>query len=184
VGSIYALIALGFNTVFNATEAINYAQGEFVMLGGMTAVAFTRAGLPLVLGAHRDGARPIVRERMAAAHALFPVLRERARQVPSTLSGGEQQMLAIGRALMAGARLLRLDELSLGPAPVVVRELYRTIMALHRRGMTILLMVEQNARPPLHASDGAYVLSTGSVVLEGRAQDLLEDEAVRKAYLG
>ncbi len=138
----------------------------------------------LVLGAYRDGARvPIVRERMAAVHALFPVLRERARQVASALSGGEQQMLAIGRALMAGPRLLLVDELSLGLAPVVVHELYRTIMALHRRGMTIV-MVEQNARLALRASDRAYVLSTGSVVLEGQAQDLLEDEAIRKAYLG
>ena len=92
-------------------------------------------------------------------------------------------MLAIGRALMAGPRLLLLDELSLGLAPVVVHELYRTIMALHRQGMTIL-MVEQNARLALRASDRAYVLSTGSVVLEGRAHDLLEDEGVRKAYLG
>jgi branched-chain amino acid transport system ATP-binding protein len=138
----------------------------------------------LVLGAYRDAARAsIVRDRIAAVHVLFPVLRERARQLAATLSGGEQQMLAIGRALMAGPRLLLLDELSLGLAPVIVHDLYRTIMALHRRGMTIL-MVEQNARLALRASDRAYVLSTGSVVLEGRAQDLLEDEAVRKAYLG
>jgi len=138
----------------------------------------------LVLGAYRDGGRaPVVRERMGAVHALFPVLAERARQIASTLSGGEQQMLAIGRALMAGPRLLLLDELSLGLAPVVVHELYRKIMALHRQGITIL-MVEQNARLALSASDRAYVLNTGSVVLEGRAQDLLEDAAVRKAYLG
>jgi branched-chain amino acid transport system ATP-binding protein len=138
----------------------------------------------LVLGAYRDGRRAaVVRERLGAVHALFPVLEERARQIASTLSGGEQQMLAIGRALMAGPRLLLLDELSLGLAPVVVHELYRKIMALHRQGMTIL-MVEQNARLALSASDRAYVLNTGSVVLEGRAQDLLEDAAVRKAYLG
>jgi branched-chain amino acid transport system ATP-binding protein len=138
----------------------------------------------LVLGAYRDGARAsIVRGRMATVHALFPVLKSRARQVASTLSGGEQQMLAIGRALMAGPRLLLLDELSLGLAPVVVHDLYRTIVGLHRGGMTIL-MVEQNARLALRASDRAYVLSTSSVVLEGRAEELLEDEAVRKAYLG
>jgi branched-chain amino acid transport system ATP-binding protein len=138
----------------------------------------------LVLGAYRDGGRAaVVRERMSAVHALFPVLQARARQIASTLSGGEQQMLAIGRALMAGPRLLLLDELSLGLAPVVVHELYRKIMALHRQGMTIL-MVEQNARLALSASDRAYVLNTGVVVLEGRAQDLLEDPAVRKAYLG
>jgi branched-chain amino acid transport system ATP-binding protein len=138
----------------------------------------------LVLGAYRDGGRAaVVRERMDAVHALFPVLADRARQIASTLSGGEQQMLAIGRALMAGPRLLLLDELSLGLAPLIVHELYRKIMALHRQGMTIL-MVEQNARLALRASDRAYVLSTGSIVLEGRAQDLLEHEAVRKAYLG
>jgi branched-chain amino acid transport system ATP-binding protein len=92
-------------------------------------------------------------------------------------------MLAIGRALMAGPRLLLVDELSLGLAPVVVHELYRTLMALHRRGVTIA-MVEQNARLALRASDRAYVLAAGAVVLEGRAADLLENEAVRKAYLG
>ena len=92
-------------------------------------------------------------------------------------------MLAIGRALMAAPRLLLLDELSLGLAPVVLHDLYPTIMALHRSRVTIL-MVEQNAQLAIRASDRAYVLSTGSVVLEGPAQDLLEDEAVRKASVG
>jgi branched-chain amino acid transport system ATP-binding protein len=92
-------------------------------------------------------------------------------------------MLAIGRALMAGPKLLLVDELSLGLAPVVVHELYRKLIDLHRSGVTIVI-VEQNARLALHASDRAYVLSTGSVAVEGRARDLLQDAAVRRAYLG
>jgi branched-chain amino acid transport system ATP-binding protein len=138
----------------------------------------------LEMGAFLDRRRPaVVRERMASVYALFPVLQERARQFAETLSGGEQQMLAIGRALMAGPRLLLVDELSLGLAPVVVHELYRKIIALHRQGVTIA-MVEQNARLALRVSNRAYVLASGSVVLEGRAAELLENEAVRKAYLG
>jgi branched-chain amino acid transport system ATP-binding protein len=138
----------------------------------------------LEMGAFLDRRRPaVVRERKASVYSLFPVLQERARQFAETLSGGEQQMLAIGRALMAGPRLLLVDELSLGLAPVVVHELYRKIIALHRQGVTIA-MVEQNARLALRVSNRAYVLASGSVVLEGRAAELLENEAVRKAYLG
>jgi branched-chain amino acid transport system ATP-binding protein len=138
----------------------------------------------LLMGGFLDRGRPaVVRERLESIYALFPVLRQRVRQLAETLSGGEQQMLAIGRALMADPRLLLVDELSLGLAPVVVHELYRKLMELHRQGVTIA-MVEQNARLALRASDRAYVLSTGSVVLEGPAAALLENEAVRKAYLG
>jgi branched-chain amino acid transport system ATP-binding protein len=138
----------------------------------------------LTLGAYLAPRRStVVRERLRSVQGLFPKLAERANQLASTLSGGEQQMLAIARALMAGPRLLLVDELSLGLAPVIVHELYRKLMDLHRQGMTIV-MVEQNARLALRASDRAYVLSTGSIVLEGRAAELLENDAVRKAYLG
>ncbi len=138
----------------------------------------------LRLGAYLDrGRRDVVAERLAGVHRLFPVLRERAEQNAEALSGGEQQMLAIGRALMAGPRLLLVDELSLGLAPVVVHELYRTLMRLHRDGMTIVI-VEQNARLALRAADRAYVLSTGRVVAHGPAASLLDDVAVRRAYLG
>ena len=123
------------------------------------------------------------RERFEAVYGLFPVLHQRSAQLAETLSGGEQQMLAVGRALMGDPRLLLVDELSLGLAPIVVHELYRKLMALHREGMTIVI-VEQNARLALHASDRVYVLSTGNVVLEGRASELMENETVRKAYLG
>jgi branched-chain amino acid transport system ATP-binding protein len=122
-------------------------------------------------------------ERLETVYGLFPVLKQRSSQLAETLSGGEQQMLAVGRALMGNPRLLLVDELSLGLAPIVVHELYRKLMALHREGMTIVI-VEQNARLALQACDRAYVLSTGEVVIEGKAAELMENETVRKAYLG
>ena len=129
----------------------------------------------------RDAERS--RGQLETVYRLFPVLKERSAQLAETLSGGEQQMLAVGRALMGNPRLLLVDELSLGLAPIVVHELYRKLMELHRDGMTIVI-VEQNARLALHASDRVYVLSTGEVVLEGKASELMENETVRKAYLG
>lgn len=122
-------------------------------------------------------------DRKGFVYALFPVLERRARQLAETLSGGEQQMLAVGRALMGDPRLLLVDELSLGLAPIVVHELYRQLLKLHREGLT-MVVVEQNARLALSTSDRAYVLSTGSVVVHGRAADLMQDESVRRAYLG
>ncbi len=137
----------------------------------------------LHMGAYlvRDAERS--RGQLETVYRLFPVLKERSAQLAETLSGGEQQMLAVGRALMGNPRLLLVDELSLGLAPIVVHELYRKLMELHRDGMTIVI-VEQNARLALHASDRVYVLSTGEVVLEGKASELMENETVRKAYLG
>ena len=137
----------------------------------------------LHMGAYlvRDAERS--RGQLETVYRLFPVLKERSAQLAETLSGGEQQMLAVGRALMGNPRLLLVDELSLGLAPIVVHELYRKLMELHREGMTIVI-VEQNARLALHASDRVYVLSTGEVVLEGKASELMENETVRKAYLG
>ena len=115
--------------------------------------------------------------------ALFPVLRERREQPAGSLSGGEQQMLAIGRAMMAGPRLLMLDEPSLGLAPLIVREIFRIIPRLTAEG-TAVLLVEQNARMALQCAAQAYVLQTGQVVLSGRAADLLASPEVQRAYLG
>jgi branched-chain amino acid transport system ATP-binding protein len=114
---------------------------------------------------------------------LFPVLKERHKQLGGTLSGGEQQMLAIGRALMSNPKLLLLDEPSLGLAPIVTDKIFSTISEINREGVTVLL-VEQNARAALKLSDRGYVLENGSVTLQGRGEDLLNDELVRKAYLG
>ena len=114
---------------------------------------------------------------------LFPRLAERKHQLGGTLSGGEQQMLAIGRALMARPRLLMLDEPSLGLAPMLVKAIFETVQQINAQGVTILL-VEQNARAALKLADYGYVLETGGIALEGTASDLLRDERVRKAYLG
>ena len=113
----------------------------------------------------------------------FPRLKERQRQIAGTLSGGEQQMLAMGRALMSHPKLLMLDEPSMGLAPILVEQIFEIIQALHKAGSTILL-VEQNAQAALSVADRAYVLETGKVVTTGSGQALLEDPAIKKAYLG
>ena len=122
-------------------------------------------------------------EDLEMVFTRFPRLKERRKQVAGTLSGGEQQMLAIGRALMSRPRMLLLDEPSMGLSPILVQEIFSCITEVNRGGTTILL-VEQNAKMALTVSDRAYVLETGSVVLEGRAADLLDNEQVRHAYLG
>lgn len=122
-------------------------------------------------------------ESLALVYELFPVLKERHAQVAATLSGGEQQMLAVGRALMAGPRLLLLDEPSLGLAPKVTREIFGALDQLKAQGMTILL-VEQDARLALNHADRGYVMRTGSIVLSGSAAELLSDDDVRLIYLG
>ncbi|MBI4012301.1 MAG: ABC transporter ATP-binding protein [Candidatus Rokubacteria bacterium] len=136
----------------------------------------------LELGAYirSDGA---IREDLERVFALFPRLRERRTQVAGTLSGGEQQMLAIGRALMARPRLLLLDEPSMGLAPVLVEQIFATIEDINRQGTPILL-VEQNAAMALTIAHRGYVLETGSVVLEGPARALAENAEIRRAYLG
>ena len=114
---------------------------------------------------------------------LFPRLKERQRQVAGTLSGGEQQMLAMGRAMMSKPKLLMLDEPSMGLAPLLVEQIFDIILSLNKAGTTILL-VEQNAQMALSIADRAYVLETGNIFKEGSADMLMHDDAVRKAYLG
>jgi branched-chain amino acid transport system ATP-binding protein len=116
-------------------------------------------------------------------YTLFPVLHERKKQAGGTLSGGEQQMLAIGRALMSDPVLLLLDEPSLGLAPIMVSKIFRTVKEINREGVTVLL-VEQNARAALKLSDRGYVLENGRITLEGKGEDLMHNDRIRKAYLG
>ena len=124
-----------------------------------------------------------VDDSLANVYERFPRLTERRRQVAGTLSGGEQQMLAMGRALMSRPKLLMLDEPSMGLAPILVQQIFNIILELHEHGTTILL-VEQNARMALSIATRGYVLETGNIVLQGTGQELLESPAVKKAYLG
>lgn len=137
----------------------------------------------LLLGAHvrRGGS---VRDDIARVYDIFPRLGERRRQAAGSLSGGEQQMLAIARALMLRPRLMLLDEPSLGLAPRVVADLFRTLVELREEGRTTMLLVEQNASLALDVADHVYVLETGRVVVSGGAETVRSDESVRRAYLG
>jgi branched-chain amino acid transport system ATP-binding protein len=137
----------------------------------------------LEMGAFQRHDRSEIKEDMDRVFTLFPRLAERRSQRAGTMSGGEQQMLAIGRALMARPKLLMLDEPSMGLAPIFVERVFETIVEINNQGTTILL-VEQNALVALEVADRGYVLQTGTVALSGTAQSLREDEGVRKTYLG
>jgi branched-chain amino acid transport system ATP-binding protein len=137
----------------------------------------------LELGAYGKAARRHLSGSLERVYELFPVVKERSRQVAGSMSGGEQQMVAIARALMTRPRLLMLDEPSLGLAPVVVSQVFDTIRRLHAEGLTILL-VEQNLKKALETADRGYVVETGSISIEGAAADLLADPTIRSAYLG
>ena len=127
--------------------------------------------------------RSEISDSIADVYSRFPRLKERRKQIAGTLSGGEQQMLAMGRALMSKPQLLMLDEPSMGLSPILVDQIFDIIKELHRAGTTILL-VEQNAQMALSIADRAYVLESGKIVLSGSGEELLESEQVKKAYLG
>jgi branched-chain amino acid transport system ATP-binding protein len=138
----------------------------------------------LLMGAFLRRDRRAVRDDLERIYERFPRLRERRWQQASTLSGGEQQMVALGRALMSRPKLLLLDEPSLGLAPQVVREIARAILTINRDDGVSIVLVEQNSRMALKLSRRAYVLETGRVALEGRSSDLMEDDSVKRLYLG
>lgn len=174
---------------FNGRELIGLPPYRVVALGVLQ-VAEARQLFPemsvaenLDLGAYLPQARRQRRETLAWVEELFPILAERRKQIAGTLSGGEQQMVAIGRALMGRPKLLMLDEPSLGLAPLVVAAMFATIKRIHSEGISVLL-VEQNVHQALGIADRAYVIKTGRVVRAGRPQELLADPHVRAAYLG
>ena len=137
----------------------------------------------LLLGAYTRKDKAEIAERLASVYKRFPRLEERKGQRAGTLSGGEQQMLAMGRALMSRPRIILMDEPSMGLSPIFVNEIFDIIREVSESGTTVLL-VEQNAKKALSIADRAYVLETGSITMDGKAEDLLNDEAVQKAYLG
>lgn len=137
----------------------------------------------LELGAFLRKDKEEIQKDMEAVFERFPILKERKDQDAQTLSGGEQQMLAMGRALMSRPKLLLLDEPSMGLAPIFIREIFKIIQEIQKAGTTVLL-IEQNAKMALSISNRAYVLETGSVVLSGTGQELLESDEIQKAYLG
>ncbi|HOP75640.1 MAG TPA: ABC transporter ATP-binding protein [Bacillota bacterium] len=137
----------------------------------------------LKIGAYCRKDQKGIKEDLDWVYSLFPILKERAWQLSGTLSGGEQQMLAVGRALMARPRLLMMDEPSLGLAPLIVKDIFRIIQEIHKQGVTILL-IEQNANAALHIADVGYVMETGRITLKGNGKELLANEEVKAAYLG
>jgi branched-chain amino acid transport system ATP-binding protein len=137
----------------------------------------------LELGAFGKGVRPRLRQNLEKVESLFPRLAERSGQLAGSLSGGEQQMCAIGRALMSEPRLLMLDEPSLGLAPIMVDQVFRTVERLHREGMTIVL-VEQNLKKALELAHRGYVIETGRLTISGSSAELSSNDAIRAAYLG
>lgn len=210
-GEIVCLIGAngaGKTTILNTISGlIRRAQGEISFqngrINGLSPEKVVGAGISQVpegrqifgpltvlenlqLGAYlrfKNKEKAAIEQDLERIFQLFPRLKERRTQLAGTLSGGEQQMLAIGRALMARPKLLLLDEPSMGLAPLVVRDIMNTISALRDTGVTIL-MVEQNARASLTISDRGYVLETGRVVLQGSSEELLNDSDVKRAYLG
>ncbi|MGC8872823.1 MAG: ABC transporter ATP-binding protein [Chloroflexia bacterium] len=205
VVSIVGANGAGKSTLINAISGLlRPTQGSIsfdgVELTGLPAYRIARMGVVqvpegrslfddmsvrdnLLCAAMHPRARPKRLQTLEEVYALFPVLRERSNQLARTLSGGERQMLAIGRGLMAQPRVLMLDEPSLGLAPLLVRQIFESVRQLKERGLTILL-VEQNVRQSLLISDYAYVLEVGRLVLEGPAQEMLRNPYVREAYLG
>ncbi len=175
--------------VFNNTD-ISKTPPEKIVGMGISQVPEGRRVFPsmsvlenLEMGAYLRKDKKAVSADMENVFSRFPRLKERSKQLAGTLSGGEQQMLAIGRALMARPSLMLMDEPSMGLAPLLVKEIFSIIKEINERGTTILL-VEQNARMALSIADRAYVIETGEIVLEGSARELLNSEEVKKAYLG
>ena len=207
-GEIVSLIGAngaGKSTILKTLSGlIHPSEGEIVYLGeniastsakkivekGLVQVPEGRHVFPgltvkenLELGAFLRKDKEEIQKDMEAVFERFPILKERKDQDAQTLSGGEQQMLAMGRALMSRPKLLLLDEPSMGLAPIFIREIFKIIQEIQKTGTTVLLM-EQNAKMALSISNRAYVLETGSVVLSGTGQELLESDEIQKAYLG
>ena len=188
--SIMGLIPVTSGTVTYMGQQINHVPPHKIVHMGMTQVPEGRRIFQeltvyenILLGAYIQKDKKAIKEDIERVYEIFPRLEERKKQVAGTLSGGEQQMLAMGRALMSRPKLLMLDEPSMGLSPLFVDQVFEVIQRIHREGTTILL-VEQNAGKSLAISDRAYVLENGKVAYSGTAKELSESDEIKKAYLG
>ena len=193
LGAVIGLVRAGSGEIFFRNQDCTKKEARWIVAAGCVLVPEGRQVFAtmsveenLILGGYvlqkAEGKRAVDKE-LSHQYELFPVLRERSRQLAGTLSGGEQQMLAMGRALMSRPRLVMMDEPSTGLAPLVVRDIFRVIARLRDEGSTVLL-VEQNARAALAIADRGYVLETGKIIVQGPAEDLLANRDVQRAYLG
>jgi len=187
---ISGLLRISSGSILFQGERIDHLPPHKIIREGITQVMEGRRLFPdldvlenLRLGAYLTDDRQAIQQRMDRVFGYFPILKERQKQLASTFSGGEQQMLAMGRGLMASPNLLMLDEPSLGLAPILVQEVGKIIRTINRDGVTLLL-IEQNAQMALRLANRGYVMETGSIALEGTSQELISNDKVRKAYMG
>jgi branched-chain amino acid transport system ATP-binding protein len=188
--TVAGILRPGAGTIWFDGEQIDHLPSHSIVDRGLVRIPEGRRIFPsmsvrenLELGSYLPKTKARRQESMEKVFSLFPILRERSRQTGGTLSGGEQQMLAIGRGLMSLPRLLMLDEPSLGLAPLLVREIFRTVREINQQG-TAILLVEQNVFNALDMANRGYVLENGRIVLQGEARALLSDEYIKEAYLG
>ena len=188
--SIIGLVKPGQGKISYEEKDITGLNSQKIVQTGITLVPEGRRVFPnltvlenLKIGAYLRNDKEGIEKDIRWIYDLFPRLEERSWQMAGTLSGGEQQMLAVGRALMCRPKVLMMDEPSLGLAPLVIKDIFKIIQEINKQGMTILL-IEQNANMALKIADIAYVLETGSIVLKGSGSDLLNNDSVREAYLG
>lgn len=191
IKTITGLIRAQKGNIFFEEERIDVCRTDEIVKRGLVQVPEGRKLFGklsvlenLEMGSINERAKPKRKETLEKIYALFPILRERKDQKAGTLSGGEQQMLSIGRGLMALPHLLVLDEPSLGLAPILIREIFRTIISINENENITVFLVEQNLRASLQMSHRGYVLENGRLVLEGSGEALLENEHTKKAYLG
>jgi len=190
IKTISGLLPVSSGSIIFEGKRIENMPAHKIITNGIALVPEGRRLFPymtvqenLELGAYVENNQKKVQENMEWVFGLFPILQERRAQLAGTFSGGEQQMLTIGRALMSKPKFLMMDEPSLGLSPMIVDEVFKTVEVLQNEGVTILL-VEQNVRKSLEIANRGYVLEHGRIVLSGEAKELLEDENVKKAYLG
>ncbi len=188
--SVAGILRPSAGVIWFGGEKIDHLSSHLIVDRGLVRIPEGRKIFPslsvlenLELGSYLSKAKARRSETLQEVFVLFPILKERSQQLGGTLSGGEQQMLAIGRGLMSLPRLLMLDEPSLGLAPILVREIFRTVREINQQGTTVLL-VEQNVFNALDMANRGYVLENGRVVLQGNSRELLENEYMKEAYLG